>query len=224
MGDCTNPDHADPQHWRRNSRWCIAWSNGAPHLPHDLEDDHGDTVEHCEGRPERAATQSVEARLAVAEWEANAYRNQVQALVREMQRMSESGFQEPIGIIILDGRPVADESDDGKALDEARQWARHGYEIGQQHCGWTDHGTAPAWLTEGWPPHIDSCEHAGRAAEYDTTLSRVRTLAAKRLDEDECSPQERDGYHDAMRMVLTILDAAYEGRPVMDDPDPEVSG
>lgn len=42
-------------------------------------------------------------------------------------------------------------------VDEARMWARHGYEIGQRHCGWTDYGTAPAWLTDGWPPHFRSC-------------------------------------------------------------------
>lgn len=37
--------------------------------------------------------------------------------------------------------------------DEARMWARHGYEIGQRSCTWSDFGVAPAWLTEGWPPH-----------------------------------------------------------------------
>lgn len=67
-------------------------------------------------------------------------------------------------------------------LDEARQWARHGYEIGQRHCGWSDHGVAPAWLTEGWPPHIDSCEHLKQMAEFDMALARVRALA-DRLDE-----------------------------------------
>lgn len=59
-------------------------------------------------------------------------------------------------------------------LEEARQWARHGYEIGQRHCGWTDHGVAPAWLTEGWPNSFDSCEHLKRAAELDEAVSRVR--------------------------------------------------
>lgn len=62
-------------------------------------------------------------------------------------------------------------------LEEARNWARHGYEIGQRHCGWSDHGVAPAWLTEGWPRSFDSCEHSARAAEYDTALSRVRGLS-----------------------------------------------
>ncbi|MCX5598441.1 hypothetical protein OOK29_09850 [Streptomyces phaeochromogenes] len=61
--------------------------------------------------------------------------------------------------------------------DEARSWARHGYEIGQKHCSWTDHGVAPDWLTEGWPPHIESCEHLKQAAEYDEALTRVRALA-----------------------------------------------
>ena len=63
--------------------------------------------------------------------------------------------------------------------DEARSWARHGYEIGQKHCSWTDHGVAPAWLTEGWPPHIDSCEHLKQAAEYDEALTRVHAEVAR---------------------------------------------
>jgi hypothetical protein len=61
-------------------------------------------------------------------------------------------------------------------VSEARSWARHGYEIGQKHCGWTDHGVAPDWLTEGWPPHIESCEYLKQAAEYDEAISRVREL------------------------------------------------
>jgi hypothetical protein len=61
--------------------------------------------------------------------------------------------------------------------DEARQWARHGYEIGQRHCGWTDHGVAPDWLTEGWPAHFDSCEHLKKAAELEETIARVRAVS-----------------------------------------------
>jgi hypothetical protein len=59
---------------------------------------------------------------------------------------------------------------------EARTWARHGYEIGQRHCGWTDHGVAPAWLTERWPTRLDSCEHLQRATEYDEAITRIRAL------------------------------------------------
>jgi hypothetical protein len=68
-------------------------------------------------------------------------------------------------------------------LDEARQWARHGYEIGQRHCGWTDHGVAPDWLTQGWPPHFDSCQHLQQAAEMDGQLSRVRKAIKERRTE-----------------------------------------
>ena len=64
-------------------------------------------------------------------------------------------------------------------LGEARSWARHGYEIGQRHCGWADHGVAPAWLTEGWPPHIESCEHLKQAADLDEALARVRAEVAR---------------------------------------------
>lgn len=67
----------------------------------------------------------------------------------------------------------------GGLLDEARVWARHGYEIGQRHCSWTDHGVAPAWLTEGWPRSFDSCEHLQKAAEYDEALTRVRAEVAR---------------------------------------------
>lgn len=61
-------------------------------------------------------------------------------------------------------------------LDEARSWARHGYEIGQRHCGWTDHGVAPDWLTEGWLRSFDSCEHLNRASELDTKLTAARAV------------------------------------------------
>lgn len=86
----------------------------------------------------------------------------------------------------------------GELLEEARSWARHGYEIGQKHCGWTDHGVAPDWLTEGWPPHIDSCEHLKQMAEFDEALTRVRGLPTE--PEVMNSEQERPdiwlhGYH-----------------------------
>lgn len=41
---------------------------------------------------------------------------------------------------------------DGDALAEARSWARHGYEIAQRTCSWSDHGVAPKWLTENHDP------------------------------------------------------------------------
>lgn len=35
-------------------------------------------------------------------------------------------------------------------LENARMWARHGYEIAQRSCTWSDHGVAPRWLLEHW--------------------------------------------------------------------------
>jgi len=32
---------------------------------------------------------------------------------------------------------------------EARMWARHGFEIGQRSCTWSDQGVAPEWLHSG---------------------------------------------------------------------------
>ena len=82
-----------------------------------------------------------------------------------------------LAVVLPHGKFLGDQlRDSEEQLLEARQWARHGYEIGQRHCGWTDHGVAPAWLTEGWPPHIESCEHLQQAAEYDEKLTQVRAL------------------------------------------------
>jgi hypothetical protein len=81
--------------------------------------------------------------------------------------------------------------------EEARQWARHGYEIGQRHCGWSDHGVAPGWLTEGWPPHIDSCEHLKQMAAFDEALTRVRGLSTEPevMNSEQESPDVwRHGY------------------------------
>jgi hypothetical protein len=63
--------------------------------------------------------------------------------------------------------------------DEARSWARHGYEIGQKHCGWTDRGVAPTWLTEDWPNSFDACEHLKRAAELEETEVVRKRVAAE---------------------------------------------
>jgi DNA-binding protein H-NS len=55
-------------------------------------------------------------------------------------------------------------------LAEARMWARHGYELGQRSCTWSDHGVAPAWLTENWdagtalptePGNAEDCPQCG---------------------------------------------------------------
>lgn len=88
--------------------------------------------------------------------------------------------------------------------DEARQWARHGYEIGQRHCGWSDHGVAPAWLTEGWPPHIDSCEHLKQMTEFDMALTRVRAVVDSWCHEPHpshdhvCPDDVRKAIHEAI--------------------------
>lgn len=77
---------------------------------------------------------------------------------------------------------AAAESEQGlmEQLAEARQWARHGYEIGQRHCGWTDYGVAPAWLTEGWgPAYFGTCEHLQLSAAFDEALTRVRNLSTE---------------------------------------------
>ncbi|MEU1506459.1 hypothetical protein [Kitasatospora sp. NPDC005748] len=71
--------------------------------------------------------------------------------------------------------------------DEARSWARHGYEIGQRHCGWTDHGVAPTWLTEGWPLRIEACEAATRAEQAEARIAAVRAVAGRDQDGLCCS-------------------------------------
>lgn len=102
--------------------------------------------------------------------------------------------------------------------DEARRWARHGYEIGQKHCGWFDHGVAPAWLTEGWPPHIEACEHLKQMAEFDEALARVRSLPEQPAAVNASKPYMADylqgygaGVRTAKRAVRGELAQAAEG-------------
>jgi hypothetical protein len=87
-------------------------------------------------------------------------------------------------------------------LAEARQWARHGYEIGQKHCGWTDHGVAPAWLTSDWPTSFGICDHLKRAVQYDEALTRVRNLP-ERPEVMAANPEQPyatwDGYAQGIR-------------------------
>lgn len=104
---------------------------------------------------------------------------------------------------------------------EARNWARHGYEIGQRHCGWSDHGVAPAWLTEGWPRSFDSCEHTTQAAEYDTALTRVRGLADRPEAVDPNCPYS-DDYLLGYRMAIsTAKSVASNERVVIKDAEPD---
>lgn len=66
----------------------------------------------------------------------------------------------------------------GAQLDEARSWARHGYEIGQRSCLWADHGVAPKWLTAGWEGNrFPACSHmeiTGQLEEERSRLTRDR--------------------------------------------------
>lgn len=97
----------------------------------------------------------------------------------------------------------------GDALVEARMWARAGYEIGQRHCGWSDHGVAPAWLTEGWPS-FDSCEHSARAAEYDTKLALVQGLVADiEADVGQLAETEAGNLRRIAGMLRGIVGDAY---------------
>jgi hypothetical protein len=98
--------------------------------------------------------------------------------------------------------------------EEARQWARHGYEIGQRHCGWSDHGVAPAWLTEGWPPHIDSCEHLKQMAEFDEALTRVLEVAS-----DLEALEAHGGAWDASQQAARLIRRAV-GRPREEEAKP----
>lgn len=93
--------------------------------------------------------------------------------------------------------------------DEARQWARHGYEIGQKHCGWTDHGVAPDWLTEGWPTHFDSCKYFKQASEYDTALSRVLQVADD-LENEEAHGGVWDANQQAARLIRAAVGRARD--------------
>ena len=58
---------------------------------------------------------------------------------------------------------------------DARSWARHGYEIGQRSCAWSDQGVAPAWLTEGHAPEsLEPTEDQRRMFGLDEENARLR--------------------------------------------------
>lgn len=62
--------------------------------------------------------------------------------------------------------------------DEARSWARHGYEIGQRSTLWSDHGVAPEWLTEGWPRHFEADPVTKIVCQLDEMLLHYRSRAS----------------------------------------------
>lgn len=97
-----------------------------------------------------------------------------------------------------------------EARDEARMWARHGYEIGQKHCGWSDHGVAPTWLTEGWPAHFGSCEHLQQASEWDEALTRVRNLP-ERPETMAVHPEQPYAYMDGYSAGIRDAKRASRG-------------
>lgn len=114
----------------------------------------------------------------------------------------EAKYREAVGLGGGDGELYAaaeNQRDDARdQLAEARSWARHGYEIGQRHCGWTDHGVAPAWLTEGWPPHIDNCQHL-------TELAEVREERLKYGTECNRLSRELEATHERARTLVRRL-------------------
>lgn len=100
---------------------------------------------------------------------------------------------------------------------EARMWARHGYEIGQRHCSWTDHGVAPGWLTEGWPNHFDACEHLRKAAEYDTAICRALEVVAE-LEGADVHGSAWDANQEAARRIREVLRPSSPGNEPMVKP------
>lgn len=67
----------------------------------------------------------------------------------------------------------------GAQLEEARMWARHGYEIGQRSCLWADQGVAPAWLTEGWPTHFEADPLLQENLKLERDLADLRAELAR---------------------------------------------
>lgn len=59
-------------------------------------------------------------------------------------------------------------------VKEARSWARHGYELGQRSYTWSDHGVAPAWLTEGHDPEALAGPDPHAACEAALTEARAQ--------------------------------------------------
>ncbi|MDF2708155.1 MAG: hypothetical protein K0R62_3807 [Nonomuraea muscovyensis] len=100
------------------------------------------------------------------------------------------------------------------ALEEARGWARHGYEIGQRSCTWSDHGVAPAWLTDDWPVHFagpdpaaghvcDNCDGIDPA----TCFTNPERIAAAGLSDTQPTVDRAT----VLREAADAIDATYTG-------------
>ncbi len=77
------------------------------------------------------------------------------------------------------------------SVEDARSWARHGYEIGQRSCTWSDQGVAPAWLTEGHAPEsLEPTEDQRRMFGLDEENARLRA----RITELEAAQSEPHAY------------------------------
>jgi hypothetical protein len=147
---------------------------------------------------------------------------------RELAGLYRKADEQPDAQLHAEARAELNRSENARdalreQLGEARSWARHGYEIGQKHCSWSDHGVAPQWLTEGWPPHIDSCEHLKVAAEYDEALTRVRGLPEQPEIMDAKHEQPQGYLHGYRIAIRDAKRAARADRPQTAD-DGESTG
>jgi hypothetical protein len=79
--------------------------------------------------------------------------------------------------------------------DDARSWARHGYEIGQRTCTWADEGVAPKWLTEGHRPEaLQPTEAERRWFELDERRGELIALIKDLADPAPCEQFDHHGY------------------------------
>lgn len=123
---------------------------------------------------------------------------------------NEPAVQAELPLRVTDFAELAEVKQLTEARDEARLWARHGYEIGQRHCSWSDHGVAPAWLTEGWSHHFDSCEHLARASEYDMAISRALQVADE-LEAADVHGSAYDANQEAAARIRAVLRPSVSG-------------
>jgi hypothetical protein len=93
--------------------------------------------------------------------------------LRSLARLAASGLQARDRLAGADVAALIAER------DEARSWARHGYEIGQRSCLWSDHGVAPEWLKEGWPPHFGADPLTKAIGQIEDVLMHYRALQAQ---------------------------------------------
>lgn len=96
-------------------------------------------------------------------------------------------------------------------IDEARRWARHGYEIGQRSCTWTDDHDAPLWLTEGHDPEaLRGKEPVSSATMVKILNAQIAGLQQRVVKKDKAYIELAEAHNKATAQIAELQNQVVE--------------